>query len=151
MMLVMMILAAAAVLFGLLSRQAVFVTMGAAVHLLAGIAGLFHAYRVAKLLRGDALQENPEDAIREISERSLSDRAAEWVDGAITFTGLVLVVITMDRDDSGFAIGGSLIWFGSVACYFVSGIIAREVGGIPLSMGYGGWKVRRDRHGRIRR
>ena len=125
--------------------------MGAAVHLLAGIAGLFHAYRVAKLLRSDTPQENPEDAIREYPERSLSDHAAEWINGAITLTGLVLVVITMDRDDSGFAIGGSIIWFGSLACYFVWGIIAREVGGIPVSMGYGGWKVRRDRHGRIRR
>lgn len=41
---------------------------------------------------------------------------------------------------------GLLIWIGLILCYFVQGIIVREVGGVPLEMSrYGGWKIRQGR------
>ena len=78
----------------------------------------------------------------------------EWIGnfirGAISLAGLVLAIISSEGGTSGYAIAGCLIWGGAIACYFLSGVILREVGGIPLSMGYGGWKVRRTRDGRYR-
>ncbi len=143
MKLLMMIAAGSAILVGLLSYHGTFVVVGATIYLLASIADLFYAYRDAKLLRAGALQAEPYPP--------LSVRIARWIKGVITLTGLVLVVVARRTDAGGFALGGWIIWGGAIACYLTSGIIAGEVGGIPLSMGYGGWAVRRDRKGNIRR
>lgn len=117
--------------------------------------GLFAKYdldvELIYVAGSQAMQSLLSGTLQPYPEPSLSTRAARWVKGAITLTGLVLVIVTRGSDAGGYAIGGWVIWGGAIACYFASGIIAREVGGIPLSMGYGGWKVRRDRNGKIRR
>ena len=143
MKLLMMLTAAAAILVGLLAHERAFVVVGAAIHLLTGIAALCLDYRDAKLLRSGTLQPEPEPR--------LSARATQWIEWAITFTGLVLVVVTKDSDADGYALGGWIIWGGAIVCYIASGIIGRDVGGIPRSMGHGGWAVRRDRKGNLRR
>jgi hypothetical protein len=138
----MMIISAVAIHIGLCSRHSAFVVTGASIYLLAAIADLFHAYRDAKALRRGTLEAD--------STPSFYARASRWLEGSITLFGLILALVTRDSDSTGYAIGGSIIWGGAIICSFVSGIIAREVGGIPLSMGYGGWKVRRDRRGNFR-
>jgi hypothetical protein len=65
-------------------------------------------------------------------------------------TGLGILLIAQEREYSDYLPAGVTIWVGAIVCYFFSGVIVREVGGIPLSMGRGGWKVRRTRSGRYR-
>jgi hypothetical protein len=134
---------ACAILFGLVWQTPSFAVGGAVIHLLAGFADLFLLYRTAKLIRAGTVDP--------AAQTGLADRIAGWIDGAITLTGLVLVVVTQKSETSGYAVAGWLIWGGAIACYFLSGIILREVGGVPLSMGYGGWAIRRIRNGRYRR
>ena len=55
MKLAMMAISAAAIALGLLWRAPVVVLVGAAIHLLAGIGDLFHAYREGKALRAGTL------------------------------------------------------------------------------------------------
>jgi hypothetical protein len=132
--------AAALILVGFLWHEARLVVAGAVIHLVFGIVDLFFLYRDAKLLRAGTLETEP--------QRGIAYRIARWTEWAITLSGLVLVCATKGGGSTGYAVGGWIIWGGAIFCYFLSGIIAREVGGIPLSMGYGGWGVRRGRNGR---
>ena len=121
---------------------------GALVHFFLGLAGLVFVYRTAKVIRAA-----PQEATGEtetVGRAGIADQVAQWIDGAITLTGLGLVVVNQSSETNGYAVAGLIIWGGAVACYFVSGIIVREVGGVPLSMGYGGWAIRRNRRGRYR-
>ncbi len=124
---------ACALLFGFVWHDAGFVIGGAAIHLLLGIADLFFYYRAAKLLRAGTQEFPPQQP-----------RVAGWINGAITLTGLVLLIV----GSGGYAMGGWIIWLGAIVCWLSAGIILREVGGMPLSMGYGGWAIRRTRNGR---
>lgn len=78
----------------------------------------------------------------ELPDQSIESRLCGYLSGALAIGGLIVAF----RLSSGI-----LLWFIAIAHYFVAGIVVKSVAGIPLSMGYGGWKVRRDRHGRIRR
>jgi hypothetical protein len=143
MKLLTMTVSAAAILSGFLCHYSPLIIAGAVVYLACLIAELFLHYRDMKLLRtGGTPQPDSNSAI--------SVRVARWIQNTIALTGLVLVVATKG-EGSDYAIAGWIIWIGVIVCYFISGIIAREVGGVPLSMGYGGWRVRRDRKGRLRR
>jgi hypothetical protein len=133
-------LAAALILVGFLWHEARLVVAGAVIHLFYGIVDLYLVYRDAKLLRAGTLEAEP--------ERGVACGVGRWTERAITLTGLVLVCVTKGDDTTGYAVAGWIIWGGAIFCYFLSGIIAREVGGIPLSIGYGGWRVRRSRNGR---
>ena len=137
-----MFASAAAVAAGFLSEEPFLVLVGALIYLLCGIGSLFQLYFEAKLLRRHA---PPAEA-----PTGFFIQAAKCAEGAITLTGLLLVIANAKNDVSGYAVAGWIIWGGAIACYFTSGIIAREVGGIPLSMGHGGWAVRRDRKGNLR-
>ncbi len=136
-------LAASGVLLGLLFRSVEAVLAGAVIHFVMGVADVFRVYREAKALRRDEAAPLPtyEPAIR-MSRR---------LDGAITIVGLILVAVAHRTGADNYAVAGAIIWVGALGCYFISGVIVREVGGIPLSMGYGGWTVRRDKRGRLRR
>ena len=138
-----MIVSAAVIILGLLYRYTPSVIVGAVIHFAFGVADLFQLYRHAKLLRGSTSE--PE------APPTIPARVAKWIEVAITLTGLVLVVATQRGGTSGYAIAGWIIWGGAIVCYVASGIIARDVGGVPLSMGYGGWRVRRDRNGNFRK
>jgi len=43
---------------------------------------------------------------------------------------------------------GGIIFVSAIISYFISGLITKEVAGIPLGMGYGGWKKRNFRRRR---
>lgn len=149
-----MLTSASALLFGLLLRNEVSVIVAAVVYASLGIVGLYQTYRHAKAYRHTNV--SPEKMCKseklkhiEKEEQTYAEKITEWIGGAITFTGLFLVIASKDNGMSGYGIGGWIIWGGAIFCYFLSGIIMREVGGIPLSMGYGGWKVRFTRNGRL--
>jgi hypothetical protein len=133
--------AAAAILFGIALRWTPPIIAGAVLHAFVGLCDLFRFYHTAKLIRAGS---------RPI-EISTAERFGKWIDGTISLTGLVLVVVTQNRPTDGLSVAGWIMWGGAIICWFVSGIILREVGGVPLSMGYGGWAVRRGRDGRILR
>jgi hypothetical protein len=62
---------------------------------------------------------------------------SKWLRGLLLYAGLFLML-------AGY-MAGVVIWVGTIICWFCAGIIAREVAGIPIRMGYGGWKVYRPR------
>ena len=146
MKLAMMIIAALAILSGLALREGEGVVFGAVIYALAHFVDVFCAYREAKLLRNEVTGATDGDP-----KISLSYRVAQWIDYTIAFTGLIILAIAEKSPDCGYVIGGGIIWFGAIISYLVIGLIAKHVACIPLSMGYGGWKVRRDRHGKIRK
>lgn len=139
--LAVLIASAGALSLGLLWRDGRYVVGAAIIHIVVGVAQLVQMYREAKLLRAGTWKPH---------QRSLCGQLGNWINWVITLTGLVLVCANQVGATQGYGIAGWIIWGGAILCYFLSGIIAREVGGIPLSMGYGGWTVRRARNGRYR-
>ncbi len=137
--LLLAIIVASVILLGVICGRAELVLAGALLDLLFGIIELFHFYKKARLLRAGT--EGPV----EVSGKSFC--VAKWTQRAIALTGLVLVIVTQDEETSGYSIAGWIIWCGTLVRYYVFGVIMREVGGVPLSMGYGGWAVRRGRKG----
>lgn len=131
--------AAAALLFGLVLQWPPSIVTGALLYAMVGFFDLFRLYRIAKLIRAGTC---PMDV-------TTAERVGKWIEGAICLTGLVLVVVTQDRPTDEHSIAGWIIWGSAIICWFSSGIILKEVGGVPLSMGYGGWAVRRGKNGRI--
>jgi hypothetical protein len=139
--LVMLSCAAGAILFGFAAQWPPPILAGAVLHAFVGLCDLFRVYRIAKLIRAGSCPTGV----------STVEKVGKWIDGAISLTGLGLVVVTQDRPTDGYTIAGWIMWGGALICWFASGIILREVGGVPLSMGYGGWAVPRGRNGRILR
>lgn len=136
-------LSSASLLFvGLISQSLELAVGGAVIHALMSLAHLFSVHKAAKLLRtGSAALEE---------KITLPTRIGGWIEGSITLTGLLLVVITHRERDSMYAIPGWIIWGTALFAWLAAGMIARHVGGIPLRMGYGGWTVHRPRSRRPR-
>jgi len=135
------LVSALAFALGLLWRNESLVVTGAIIHFLAGISELIQEYHKAKQYRAKTWTPK---------EHNWIERIGDWARGVITFAGLILMVASQSNDEAmSYLIAGGIVWGGAILCYFLSGIIAREVGGIPLSMGYGGWKIRRTRKGRL--
>jgi hypothetical protein len=81
--------------------------------------------------------------------RSLVESTARRIEGIILVAGLVATAASIVGEAAGYvAVPGMIIWIGGVAIWFIRGVIIREVTGIPLEMGYGGWYVARKRRRR---
>jgi hypothetical protein len=100
------------------------------------LVDLVEDYRFAKRFRNGNWEPS--------EEKKWAARVAVWVTGLIQIGALVLV--QESRKGAEFLGGaGAIIWVGTIAGYLISGWIAREVGGLPLRMGYGGWRIRHRR------
>lgn len=120
--------------FGWLTGRHMVATIGALLFIVTEVADIAQAYIYAKRLRqGLPLPDE---------KRRVADKLARWLNGLFFFVGLGAGLILG-------SVAGAIIFFGVLVSYFVQGVIGREVGGIPLRMGYGGWYVAR-RQGRRR-
>jgi len=138
-----LLLSACLVSIGLGIRDPRLLLIGSAIFLSLVIADLFLCYRDSKLFRAKALSPS-------VDETFLS-RISRWLDSGISLTGLVLLVITSDKEADTYSIAAWIIWGGTILRWFLCGIIVSVIGGLPLKMGYGGWYVPRPRSNRWRR
>jgi hypothetical protein len=119
---------------GLLEGGGKFAISGAVLFLVIELLALISDYRAAKEFR---------EGIWEPKEKTTLGTMTDWVRGIVLYGGTVLSVI-QKRDEPVF-----ILWVGIIGCWFLAGVIAQIVGGVPLRMTYGGWKVdRRRRRGR---
>ena len=139
--LVILFCAVAAIIFGILIASPLPFLAGAILFTFVETFDLFHIYQVAKLIRAG---ESPLEA-------STAEKFGDRIRGIIILIGFVVFLFTQDRSADGYYIAGLIIWGGGIVFWFLTGIILREVGGVPLRMGYGGWAVRRGKNGRILR
>ncbi len=129
--------------YAFVAHQASMAIVGAIVYVLGSALGLRAMYRAAK-----AHQAGVEDAWTRDVHRALTARIANVLNGVILFGGLIAFMLGGDGHDRALFLVGGIIWLGGIAIWFVAGVIVREVAGIPLRMGYGGWQVGRPRSGR---
>jgi hypothetical protein len=131
--------------YALVTRQAIIATVGAIVYVLGLAIGLRATVRAARAYRAGV-----EIVWSQAGPRGLTEHITSALNGAILFGGLIAFMIGGDDGDRGVFRAGAIIWIGGIAIWFISGIIVREVAGIPLRMGYGGWHIYRPRRGRSR-
>lgn len=94
------------------------------------LIGLIRVYRDAKSYREGEWLENTNTAI--------TGHIVYWLKTLIVLGGLYLI---LDYEKS--LLSGAIIWIGTIACYFVAGVITSNVANLPLRMGYGGWHIKR--------
>ena len=119
----LLLISAGVLLVGLLARSEDLAIAGACIYLLKLLIDLAAEYRRAKFFRAGRWKPN--------QTRRLLDVAAVRLQQGMTLTGLVLAVLEYNS--------GLIIWAGSAITWFIAGVIAQNVAGIPLRMGYGGW------------
>ncbi len=73
------------------------------------------------------------------------EKVAGFLYGTVTVSGLLAPFVAAHHKA---AESGFVIWIVAVFTWFMSGIIAQSVAGIPLRMTYGGWKGNRHRRRR---
>jgi protein-S-isoprenylcysteine O-methyltransferase Ste14 len=132
--LIVLLVAASLLITGAVNVNQWAAIAGALLYISLEIIDLVLEYRAAKLFREGAWEPN--------EGKSIAETLSKWIRNLLLFSGLFLML--------GGYIAGVIIWVGSIICWFVAGVIAREVAGIPVRMGYGGWKVYRPRKRRTR-
>ena len=63
----------------------------------------------------------------------VADRVAHVLEAAIILAGLATFAGLRSAEDFGLA--GTIVWIGSIGVWFAGGVIAREVGGVPVTDG----------------
>ncbi|HEU0143206.1 MAG TPA: hypothetical protein VFQ47_00330 [Nitrososphaera sp.] len=132
--LIALLVAAALLIFGAVSGNQWSAIAGASLYISSEIIDLVLEYHAAKLFSEGTWEPN--------ERKSIGETLSKWIRNLLLFSGLFLAL--------GGSIAGIIIWVGSIICWFVAGVIAREVAGIPVRMGYGGWKIYRPRKRRTR-
>jgi hypothetical protein len=128
-------------------RQVIFATVGAILFVLGSALQLVVVFDASKRYRAGA-----SDVWADEKARGIADRIAYWIGAGILLAGLVGTVAGSKNGGGTFFVPGAIIWLGAIAVWVISGVIVREVAGIPLRMGYGGWHVyRRGRRNRRRK
>jgi predicted ABC-type exoprotein transport system permease subunit len=122
-------ISAALLSFGWFKAGERFAIAGALLFILIEAIDLALIYRSAKLFRADDWKPD--------EKRGVIKTMSDVVRGLIVFAGLFSML-------SGHA-SGTIIWVGTIICWLLAGWITREVVGIPLKMGYGGWYVQRKK------
>lgn len=127
--LIIIIISFVLLLWGLITGDTLLEISGAFTFLIPYFFELPIEYKEAKLYRTGKWQPIETKSIFEIIELRIRQ--------AIIIFGLLLSV---SKHTS-----GTIIFGGAIVFYFISGLIAKEVAGIPLEMGYGGWRKRNTR------
>jgi hypothetical protein len=83
-------------------------------------------------------------------EKSTSEKWVETTWDWLPSFGLVLIVVAAASKNETIGMFGITLYFCRIVSYFIMGLIAEYVAGIPQRMTYGGWKIDRYR-GRYRR
>ncbi len=65
------------------------------------------------------------------------------LEALVILYGIIALIIS---DPSYLKYSGQIIWFGSILFYILNGIIAGWITNLPLTMTYGGWKIRNKKH-----
>lgn len=137
------IASAALLVYAVATDKEVFAVVGAVLFLLGGALQVIDLFDASKRYRAGATDIGPNER-----PRGIADRIADWIGGVILFAGLAAFAARGKYDRGVFFVPGAIIWIGSIAIWVVSGVIARDVAGIPLRMGYGGWHIYRPRRRR---
>jgi len=119
-----LLMSVGSLVFGLLTGNELLAIAGAILFLIFELLDLSVEYKEAKLFR--AGKWNPNE------KRHILDVVVHRFGQGMVLTGLVLTVFQRTS--------GMIMWVGTIICYLISGWIAQHVAGIPLEMGYGGWR-----------
>jgi len=113
----------ALITYGWFNNSESLITLGAIIFLFVQSINLYGVYYLSK---------HYQDAgyIKKVKKDS---RIAKWLEGIITLFGLFALITDQTT--------GLMIWGGTIIIYFVGGIIIKEITGIPMRFGYGGWET----------
>jgi len=119
--------------YGWIQRDPKFSVTGACLYLTALCINLMYLGLTSKKFK-EGKPTTPADV-------TIFARIAKWLEGIIVVAALIVFVI----GDEYTAVSVGIIWFGSVAAMFLSGIIIDFIADIPMRWTHGGWKVYRPK------
>lgn len=130
-----LLLAAALLTYGWLAIDSSSALTGAIIFVVIEAVSLLDLFRIKRLYaRGELNSEN--------EQPTRLDIIAIFVQGSMTVSSLIGIVIAKSAQYSSLAISAWIVWLGSIALYVAGGFIVSVFIGIPLKMTYGGWRSR---------
>jgi hypothetical protein len=87
------------------------------------------------------LKRNRDNKSVDNNRKTGISKLARIIEGVVLLSAFAMMLFA--ENSKGLAIAASVIWFGSVLLYFLSGIIIESITKIPLDFRYGGWKIKR--------
>jgi len=139
MRIILLLIVIGLLIVGWLGGQKPYALIGAFLFILTYSFELVAIYHDSKLYSKGIDKEGDEK-----EKKKISKILEKWLSGLIVISGLIAFCIGKDNQNNIFLTGG-IIWIGTIVIWFISGIIVKEVTGIPLRMGYGGWYIHRPR------
>jgi len=129
---ILLLISAVLIMTGLVAGNRDSTIAGAIIFSFICLLDLPFEYKRAKLYRDGKFKQSETKTLLENAE--LRFRQGMFI------VGIVLMVFHQAS--------GVIIFVSAIISYFISGLIAKEVAGIPLQMGYGGWQKRNFRRRR---
>jgi len=141
MKLALLLLSSGLLITGLINDSQSILVTGAILFMPTQLINLVWIYRSSKQYKTNV------DQIELSEKNNFLDTLSKWLEGIITFFGLIIMAIGIEYGH-GLFVAGAIIWIGVIVTYFLAGTIIRHVTGMPLRMGYGGWHIYRRRRRR---
>jgi len=123
---ILLLISAALLISGLIADNKDLTIAGAFIFSFICLIDLPLEYKQAKLYREGKWKQSDKNNLLEIVEIRFKQ--------GMFIVGLGLMVFHQAS--------GTIIFVSAIISYFISGLIAKDVAGIPLKMGYGGWQKR---------
>jgi TM2 domain-containing membrane protein YozV len=144
MKIILMVLSILFLTIGLVAGKFLINMIGAGAFIIYLVIDLIDNYKCAKRLMKSLSSPSNEE-----TEKSSNDKLTNILGSIVTFTGLMLLCVGhISKGEDVWSWPGLTIWGGAILFYFFNGVMVREITGIPLRMGYGGWYVARRKQGR---
>jgi hypothetical protein len=106
-----------------------------------------HILELARTIRSARrFRSGEEDSELELQNEHTLKKVESIFDAIICLVGLGAFAygVKFSKDNSElWSYPGMIIWIGSIISYFAQGVVIREITGIPLKWGYGGWYINR--------
>lgn len=144
MRLLLFLISVCLITFGLLGNTESVAIAGSIVLVLSQATSLLDIYKGSK-----KYSENLKQVNNFFGRKDVTDTLISWSGGIVILLGII-GLLESNNNKTSFNLDimttpAVIVWFGSIAIYFLAGVVSSTTTGIPMKFGYSGWYVNKTR------